>query len=80
KNVKFYFSSDVEQIITKENRVVAVIANDLSYAADVVVSNVDVYFTYKHLLNDPVKAANILKQERSSSAFIFYWGMNTVFP
>jgi phytoene dehydrogenase-like protein len=40
----------------------------------------DVYFTYKNLLNDSSKAAEIKKQERSSSALIFYWGMNKTFP
>ncbi len=48
--------------------------------ADVVVSNADVYFTYKNLLQDEVKSKRILKQERSSSALIFYWGMRKSFP
>jgi phytoene dehydrogenase-like protein len=51
-----------------------------NYEAAIVVSNMDVYFTYKNLLNDSSKAAIVKKQERSSSAFIFYWGMNKSFP
>ena len=47
--------------------------------ANIVVSNMDVYFTYKHLLNQPLIATKILKQERSSSALIFYWGINKNF-
>jgi phytoene dehydrogenase-like protein len=52
----------------------------MQYDAGIVVSNMDVYFTYKKLLNDFTMAAKVKKQERSSSAFIFYWGMNKSFP
>jgi phytoene dehydrogenase-like protein len=48
-------------------------------AADLVVSNVDAYYTYKRLLGDEAGAQKILRNERSSSAFIFYWGMNSTF-
>jgi len=39
-----------------------------------------VYFTYKKLLKDEQQPQKILKQERSSSALIFYWGIKKVFP
>lgn len=48
--------------------------------ADVVISNTDIYFTYLQLLNDERTAKKILKQERSSSAVIFYWGIKKEFP
>jgi phytoene dehydrogenase-like protein len=44
------------------------------------VSNADAYFTYKNLLNNHRKSQKILKQERSSSAIIFYWGIKKEFP
>ncbi len=44
-----------------------------------IVSNVDAYFTYLRLLNDQATAKKILKQERSSSALIFYWGIKKEF-
>lgn len=47
---------------------------------DIVVSNSDVYFTYKHLLPDAEFPAKTLNQPRSSSALIFYWGINKQFP
>ena len=50
------------------------------FFADVVISNVDVYFTYLKLLNNEYKAKKNLKQERSSSALIFYWGIKQEFP
>ena len=46
---------------------------------DKVVSNMDVYYTYKNLLNQPEKAQKVLQQERSSSAVIFYWGIQGKF-
>ena len=80
KNVKFYFSSNVQQIINEKKRATGIKVNDMVYNADIIISNSDVYFTYKNLLNNDAAAAKLLQQERSSSAFIFYWGMNTTFP
>ena len=42
---------------------------------DVVVSNADIYPTYKHLIKDIKPPKKTLSQERSSSGIIFYWGM-----
>jgi phytoene desaturase len=79
KGVKFYFNSAVERIIQHERKAVGVVVNGENILADVIVSNMDVYFTYKYLLNDSSKAKKILKQERSSSALIFYWGIKKEF-
>jgi len=57
-----------------------VTVDHVQHDAAIVVSNMDVYFTYKNLLKDSSKAVKVKKQERSSSAFIFYWGMNKTFP
>ena len=78
--IEFTFGKSVQRIITKNNTVKGVMADDINHDAAIVVSNMDVYFTYKHLLNDSSKAVKVKKQERSSSAFIFYWGMNKAFP
>lgn len=80
KGVQFHFNTPVQRIIVSERKVMGVVVNDANISADCVVSNMDVYFTYAHLLHDPGKAQKLLKQERSSSAFIFYWGMNRSFP
>lgn len=80
KGVKFNFEIPVQRIINDEGKVKGVVVNDTNYFADVVVSNMDVYFTYKHLLNDEGKAKKLLRQERSSSAIIFYWGIKKSFP
>lgn len=79
KGVQFSFNTPVQKIIHHQGRVRGVVVNDENIIADIVVSNMDVYFTYQHLLNDVRKAAKVLKQERSSSALVFYWGINKQF-
>jgi phytoene desaturase len=78
--VQFHFNSPVQKITTSNNKVTGVVVNDAAVTADMVVSNADVYFTYLNLLGEPSKAQHILKQERSSSALIFYWGIKKDFP
>jgi phytoene desaturase len=78
--VQFSFGKSVQQIQTKANNVAGIIVDQQAYDADIVVSNMDIYFTYKNLLSNASKAAEVKKQERSSSALIFYWGMNKTFP
>lgn len=80
KGVQFYFDRPVQQIIYRQHRAQGVVVGDKEHTTDVVVSNMDVYFTYRKLLHDEQKAARILQQERSSSAFIFYWGIGKTFP
>lgn len=78
--VEFIFGQAVQKILINNNRINGVLVGNLQQDASVVVSNMDVYFTYEKLLNDSNKAASVKKQERSSSALIFYWGMNKSFP
>lgn len=80
KGVQFYFSTPVERIIQNENCANGVVVAGKNIFSDIVVSNMDVYFTYQRLLLDHSKASEVLKQERSSSALIFYWGINRSFP
>jgi len=77
--VQFELNAPVTKIITEKDRVKGVEVQGTQHKADVVVSNMDVYFTYKKLLNNAPKSRQILKQERSSSAIIFYWGIKRNF-
>ncbi len=79
KGVQFYFNAPVQKIINNEGKVRGVVVNDENVSADIVVSNMDVFFTYNQLLNNADKAKKILKQERSSSALVFYWGIKKEF-
>ncbi len=80
KGVQFYFNTPVKRIIHHEGIVQGVESGDENHDADTVVSNIDIYFTYKNLLGDENSAQKILKHERSSSALVFYWGINKEFP
>jgi phytoene desaturase len=80
KGVQFYFDSPVQRIIQSDGKAKGVVVSNKNIYCDIVVSNADIYFTYKNLLNHAIKAKGVLKQERSSSALIFYWGINQSFP
>ena len=77
--VQFQFNTTVTAINHLNGKVQGVTTPQGIHPAPVVVSNADVYFTYKHLLGHAGLAARQLKQERSSSALIFYWGIRHSF-
>jgi phytoene desaturase len=78
--VKFYFNEKVEEIEVKNGRATGIKTAKSFYPADVVVSNMDVTPTYRRLLRAHKAPEKILRQERSSSALIFYWGIKRSFP
>ncbi|WP_395805704.1 1-hydroxycarotenoid 3,4-desaturase CrtD [Daejeonella sp.] len=78
--VKFNFNSYVEEIVIENGRAQGVKVNGISHSADLIISNMDVWYTYQNLLKDFAVPERIQKQERSSSALIFYWGINRAFP
>ncbi|WP_293786272.1 1-hydroxycarotenoid 3,4-desaturase CrtD [uncultured Pedobacter sp.] len=78
--IRFHYSQKVEEILhskTGKTKIEGVKVNDKTYRADIVVSNLDIWFTYKNLLKDITEPKKLLTQERSSSALIFYWGMDS---
>ncbi len=79
-DVRFYYQKTIEEIVVKDKKTIGVKIDGEFIESDVVISNMDVYFTYKKLLKDEKQPQKILKQERSSSALIFYWGIKKVFP
>ncbi len=78
--VRFVLKSRVERIVTEGGSAIGIMANGMFCPASIVVSNVDAYYTYRDLLADEAAAGKILRNERSSSALIFYWGMKKSFP
>lgn len=80
KGVRFHFDATVQRIIQHDGKIQGIVVNGQNIAANIVVSNMDAYFTHKYLLRDERKAKKMLKQERSSSALIFYWGIKKEFP
>jgi phytoene desaturase len=79
---KFHYNSQVTEIILKDKKAVGIKVDKGAIDADIVVSNMDAWFTYHKLLSDHphLQPQKILKQERSSSALIFYWGIKKKFP
>jgi phytoene desaturase len=80
--VRFHFNSPVQRILLSDDRrsAVGVEVNGQQHRAEVVVSNMDVVPTYRKLLPDLKAPERTLKQERSSSALVFYWGIRGSFP
>lgn len=80
--VKVHYDSMVEAILLRDKKAVGIKVNRNVIDADLVVSNMDVWFTYHKLLNNhPDLFPNkLLRLERSSSALIFYWGIKKQFP
>ncbi|MFD2584697.1 1-hydroxycarotenoid 3,4-desaturase CrtD [Pedobacter vanadiisoli] len=77
--IRFNYNQKVEEILYNNEskpKINGVKVNNRSYKADVVVSNLDIWFTYKNLLTGIAEPKKLLTQERSSSALIFYWGMD----
>ncbi len=81
QGAKFNFNEKVEKINHNGESITGLETSKGSYDFDVVISNMDILFTYKNLLKDLSKhPEKILDQERSSSAMVFYWGIKKQFP
>ena len=80
--VKFIYNAEVLQLLLLFGKINYLNVNGNLVSADVVVSNMDVWFTYRKLLADYPRLfpKKLLQQERSSSALVFYWGINKQFP
>jgi phytoene desaturase len=78
--VEFHFSQKVDEIIVKNNKAAGIKTGDQTHMTDIMVSNMDVFFTYRKLLPEAKAPERILNQERSSSALVFYWGIKKTFP
>ena len=79
QGIDFKFNSFVSQILVSGKRAIGVSVGEESYSSDIVVSNMDIVPTYKNLLKNHYQPEKTLSQERSSSALIFYWGINKEF-
>jgi len=78
--VKFNYQARVEEILVEDKKVKGIRLNGEIIPADRVISNMDIWFTYRQLLKNEIAPKRILNQERSSSALIFYWGIKAEFP
>ena len=80
QGVSFVYGTKVQRIIKANGAAIGVDVENEKVLADIVVSNMDVFSTYKHLLPEKDWPLKTLAQEQSSSALIFYWGISKSFP
>ena len=80
QGVQFHFEEAVTVIDHDDHTVRGVTTEKGQYPADLVVTNMDVFSTFNKLLPTAKQPRKVLQQERSSSAIIFYWGIEKTFP
>lgn len=78
--VIFNFNQPVQRVFADKGRITGVEAGSRFYPADIVVSGVDIRYFYSYLMPDRRRLRKISRQQLSSSALIFYWGIRGNFP
>ncbi len=78
--VIIHLNNRVDEIIVKAKKATGIRIGKATVDADLVISNMDVVPTYRHLLPNQKAPERILSESRSSSAIIFYWGIKSSFP
>ncbi|GAB3897253.1 phytoene desaturase family protein [Larkinella knui] len=81
--VRFHFNTRVVELVTEGARVTGVRnenPNGKTERFDLVISNMDVVSTFRRLLPTARQPERILRQPKSSSGLIFYWGIQREFP
>lgn len=79
-DVNFRMGEKVDEILLDGRQVSGVRVGNERVLADVVVSNADMVTTYRKLLPASLAPEKLLAQPKSSSALIFYWGIEKEFP
>jgi phytoene desaturase len=77
--VIFYFNQEVEEILIENKKAAGVMANGQRYDADLVVSAGDIFRTWSRLLPKSKAPRSVKKPDLSTSAMIFYLGVNHTF-
>ncbi|WP_299060658.1 1-hydroxycarotenoid 3,4-desaturase CrtD [uncultured Polaribacter sp.] len=78
--IEFLFNQEVVSIKTARNKAESVVTKSDNYKGDVIICNADIHMVYDKLIPNAKKLKAVDKQERSSSALIFYWGIGKEFP
>ncbi len=78
--VEFIFNTYVSRIKLDGKKVAGLVAGNEEYESDVIVSDCDVFHLYEYLLPGIKAPAGSRKKSLSSSAIIYYWGMNIDTP
>lgn len=79
--VRFAFNAPVQAIEVDGGQATGVrLENGERLEADIVVANADLPYVYRHLLPDDGSAARLLRSKFTSSALMFYWGVDRSYP
>lgn len=78
--VEFVFNTYVDKILLEGKKVKGVAAGKVEYESDIVVSDCDVFHLYEKLLPGIKPPLGSRKKNLSSSAIIYYWGVNIDHP
>ncbi|MBO0932154.1 1-hydroxycarotenoid 3,4-desaturase CrtD [Fibrella aquatilis] len=78
--IQFHYKARVDAIETTGKQVTGLRVDNQIIPFDLVVSNMDVVNTFRKLLPNARQPERILRQPKSSSGLIFYWGINREFP
>lgn len=74
------YNEQVEALEVNQSRLIETVkSNGINHHFDIVASDVDMHVLYKKLLPEKFTPKKLLKQEKSSSAFVFYWGIKHEF-
>jgi phytoene desaturase len=80
KGVKFNFNRQVDEIITDKNTIKGVKVNGKNFKSNIVISDADIFLVYNKLLSERSIPGYLLRQELSSSAIVFFWGIKNKYP
>jgi phytoene desaturase len=78
--VQYHFNTPVDEIVVSGKTASALRIQQDIIPFDAIISNMDAFFTYRKLLPHQPAPEKTLRQEKSTSALIFYWGINQAFP
>ena len=79
QKVSFKFDSLVDEILIKDGKAVGLKIGENNVPFDLIVSDSDTKYVANNMLQHPL-SKRLKKAEPSSSALIFYWGINREFP
>ncbi len=79
--VQYHFDTPVRNILHQDGKATGIrLQSGEEVPFDAVVCNMDVFLAYDKLLPDAKKPTRTLRQQKSTSAIIFYWGVAASFP
>lgn len=79
QKVSFKFDSLVNEILVKDGKAIGLKTGEQTASFDLIVSDSDSKYLANNMLKHPL-SKRLNKAEPSSSAMIFYWGINREFP